>query len=86
MHRSAKRTYGWITFAACIIIFGHFLDWFQVIMPGTVKDKWAMGFTELGMFAGFLGLFLFVVFTSLSKQALAPKNHPFLNEAKQHHI
>lgn len=86
MHRNAKRTYNWVTFGACIIIFGHFLDWYQVIMPGTLKDKWAIGFTELGMFAGFLGLFLFVVLTSLSKHALAPKNHPFLNEAKQHHI
>lgn len=86
MHRNAKRTYGWVTFGACVILFGHYLDWFQVIMPGTVKDKWALGFTELGMFAGFIGLFLFVVLNALSKQALAPKNHPFLNEAKQHHI
>jgi hypothetical protein len=86
MHRYAKRNYGLVTFAACIIIFGHYLDLFQIIMPGTVKDKWAIGFTELGMFAGFIGLFLFVVLGALSKHALAPKNHPFLNEAKQHHI
>jgi hypothetical protein len=86
MHRHAKRNYGLVTFAACIIIFGHYLDLFQVIMPGTVKDKWALGFTELGIFAGFIGFFLFVVLNSISKQALAPKNHPFLNEAKQHHI
>ena len=86
MHRYAKRNYGLVTFAACVIIFGHYLDLFQIIMPGTVKDKWAIGFTELGMFAGFIGLFLFTVLSSLSKHALAPKNHPFLNEAKQHHI
>lgn len=86
MHRYAKRNYGLVTFAACIIIFGHYLDLFQIIMPGTVKDKWAIGFTELGMFAGFIGLFLFVVLGALSKHALVPKNHPFLNEAKQHHI
>lgn len=86
MHRYAKRSYGLVTFAACIIIFGHYLDLFQIIMPGTVKDKWAIGFTELGMFAGFIGLFLFVVLGALSKHALVPKNHPFLNEAKQHHI
>jgi hypothetical protein len=86
MHRYAKRSFGLVTFAACIIIFGHYLDLFQIIMPGTVKDKWAIGFTELGMFAGFIGLFLFVVLGALSKHALVPKNHPFLNEAKQHHI
>jgi hypothetical protein len=86
MHRYAKRNYGLVTFAACIIIFGHYLDLFQVIMPGTVKDQWAIGFTELGIFAGFIGMFLFVVLSAVSKYALAPKNHPFLNEAKQHHI
>ncbi len=86
MHRYAKRNFGLVTFAACVIMFGHYLDLFQIIMPGTVKDKWAIGFTELGMFAGFIGLFMFVVLTALSKHALVPKNHPFLNEAKQHHI
>jgi len=86
MHRHAKRNYSLLTFVGCILIFGHYLDTFQIVMPGTVKDKWAIGFLEIGMFLGFLGLFLFVVLTSLSRVPLVAKNQPFLNESKQHHI
>lgn len=86
MHRYAKRNYGLLTFVGVVLFFGHFLDMFQIIMPGTVHDKWAIGFLEIGMFLGFLGLFLFVVLTSLSKVPLVAKGQVFLNEAKQHHI
>lgn len=86
MHRYAKRNYGLLTFVGVVLFFGHYLDMFQIIMPGTVHDKWSIGFLEIGMFLGFLGLFLFIVLGSLSKVALVAKNQPFLNEAKQHHI
>ena len=43
------------------------------------------GILELGTFAGFLGLFLFVVFTALGKAALSPKNDPYLAESLHHH-
>jgi hypothetical protein len=86
MHRDAKRTPWLLTIVGAILLVGHYLDLFQIIMPGTVKDKWNIGFTEIGMVLGFLGLFLFVVLGTLSKHALVPKNHPFLNESKQHHI
>lgn len=86
MHRYAKRNFGLLTFVAVMILFGHFLDMFQIIMPGIVKENWSIGFIEIGMFLGFLGLFLFVVLSSLAKAPLVAKNHPFLNESKQHHI
>ncbi len=44
------------------------------------------GFLELGTFIGFLSLFLFVVFNTLSKAALEPANDPFIEEAKHHHV
>jgi hypothetical protein len=86
MHRDAKRTPWLLTVVGAILLVGHYLDLFQIIMPGTVKDKWNIGFTEIGMVLGFLGLFLFVVLSALSKHQLVPVNHPFLNESKQHHI
>lgn len=86
MHRHAKRNYGLVTAIACIVIFGHFLDTFQMVMPGTVQGNWQFGVAEIGIFLGFVGAFMFVVFNALTKYPLAPKNHPFLNEAKQHHI
>jgi len=86
MGRDAKRKQVVMSMIGVIIIIGHWLDVFVMIMPGTVKDGWGIGILEIGMFLGFLGAFLFVVLTALSKASLVPKHHPFLNEAEHHHI
>ena len=44
------------------------------------------GLYELGTMIGFLGLFLFVTFTFLSKASLMPKNDPYVDESKNHHV
>lgn len=43
------------------------------------------GFLELGTFIGFLCLFLFFVFTSLSRASLQSENDPYYFESLQHH-
>lgn len=86
MDRDAKRSFKVMRVAACIIVFGHWLDVFIMVMPGAVKADWGIGFLELGMFAGFIGAFMYVVLNALSKAPLVPKNHPFLEEAEHHHV
>lgn len=86
MHRDAKRSPKLLFIVGIILLVGHYLDLFQIIMPGVVKDKWNIGFTEIGMTLGFLGLFLFVTLTALSKRKLMAGNQPFFNESLQHHI
>jgi hypothetical protein len=44
------------------------------------------GLLELGTFIGFLGLFMYVALTVLSKSALVPKNDPYLEESLHHHV
>ena len=44
------------------------------------------GILELGTMVGFLGLFLFVTLSFLSKAAIYPKNDPFLGESEHHHV
>jgi hypothetical protein len=44
------------------------------------------GLLELGTMLGFLGLFLFVTFSFLEKATLTPKNDPYLEESKHHHV
>lgn len=44
------------------------------------------GFLEFGTLIGFLGLFLFFVFTALSKAPLIPRNDPYLAESVHHHV
>jgi hypothetical protein len=86
MDREAKRSFNMITVAGVIIVFGHWMDVFQMVMPGALKDEWGFGPLELGMFLGFLGAFLYVTHSALSKASLVAKNHPFLDEAAHHHV
>ena len=44
------------------------------------------GLLELGTMIGFLGLFLFVTFQVLSGASLMPKNDPYVDESKHHHV
>ena len=42
------------------------------------------GGVEIGTMLGFLGLFLFIFFSSLSKAGLVPENDPYLDEGEHH--
>ena len=70
----------------CIIFFGHWLDVFMIVTPGAMHREGAVGFIEIGTFLAFLGLFLNVVLTAISKRPLLVKNHPYLEESLHHHI
>ena len=86
MNRSSKRSKGTLLFVAIIIIIGHAFDAFIMVMPGTMHSHWHFGYVEIGTFLGFLGFFILVVFTSLSKRQLVQKNHPMLGESEHHEI
>lgn len=86
MSRDAKRNVIFFTPVALIIFLGHWFDVFCLIMPGTVGSHWHYGFMEMGMFLGFLGLFVFVVMNRLSKAPVVVKNHPYLDESLHHHV
>ena len=86
MTRDAKRKVQVIWLAGIIIICGHWLDVYLMVTPGTVGKGWSIGFTEVGTFIGYLGLFLFSTFRELSSAPLVPKNHPMLPESVHHHI
>ncbi len=83
--RDAKRQVGYLITVGVIIFVGHWLDVYMMIVPGSLGHL-HFGFMEIGMFLGFLGLFLYVVFNSFSKAPMTVKNHPFLDESKHLHI
>lgn len=85
MARDAKRQIGYLIVVGVVIFIGHWLDVFLMVTPGSVGHL-EFGIPEIGMFIGFLGLFLFVVFRSLAKAPMMVKNHPFLEESKHLHI
>lgn len=84
MSRPSKRNYFTLVFMALVIIFGHWLDFYQMIMPGTLGKNWHMGWFELGILAGFAGLMMISVATTLSKASLVPSNNPLLKETVLH--
>ena len=84
--RDAKRQIGYLIVVGVIIFVGHWLDVYMMIMPGSLGNHAHLGWMELGLALGFLGLFLFVVFRAFSKAPISVVNHPFLDESNHLHI
>lgn len=80
-----KRLTWIIVMAGTVILLGHYVDFFNMIMPATVGDQWFIGIPEIGSLIFFVGLFLFVVFTALTKSPLLAKRNPFIEESKHFH-
>ena len=91
MKRGSKRNYGTVTMMCVLILFGHWLDFFQMVMPGPLTNP-ANKLTyvpfmlaDFGVALGFIGLIMFVTVRALAKYPLLAKNHPFLKESIIHH-
>lgn len=80
-----KRITWILVMAGTVILLGHYVDFFNMIMPGTVGDQWFIGAPEIGALFFFFGLFIFVVFSALAKVPLLPKRNPFIEESKHFH-
>ncbi|GLB50998.1 quinol:cytochrome C oxidoreductase [Neptunitalea chrysea] len=85
MNSDFKRKSWFIIMTGCIILFGHYLDIYNMIMPSTVGDQWFIGIPEIASILFFLGLFILVVFTALTKVPLLAKRNPFIEESKHFH-
>ena len=85
MRRSAKRNYGTITFMALVIIFGHWLDFYQMVFPAVSPDKVPNIIYDLGVALGFVGLIMYSTGRALAKAPLLARNHPFVKESLIHH-
>jgi len=84
MSRPSKRNYFTVTFMAMTIIFGHWLDFYIMTMPGPLGADWHLGWYELGIFVGFIGLIMFTVSRTLASASLVPQNNVLLKEAVLH--
>ena len=83
MSSDYKRSNWIIVMAGVAIIFGHYIDIFNMIMPATVGDQWYIGWAEIGGFLFFAGLFIFVVFRTMTKTPLEPSGDPFVRESER---
>jgi hypothetical protein len=85
MTRDAKRHGVFLKIVCMVVLFGHWLDFYLMITPGTLQENGGFGFIEIGTILVFLAAFLYVVLNGLTKSALVPKNHPMLQESLHHH-
>lgn len=86
MSKDMKRHAGVLTFVGVIILFGHWVDAYFLVTPGVMKANGAIGIVEIGMMLGYLGIFLFVVFSQLAKAPLMVQKNALLEESLHHHI
>lgn len=84
MSAPAKRNYFVVTVVAIIILLGHWIDFYQIVMPGTVGADWHLSWYEIGIALGFIGLVIFLISNKLSKSKQIVENHPYLKETVIH--
>jgi len=85
MTRSAKRNYGTVALMAVLIIFGHWLDFYQMVFPAVSPNKVPNIIYDLGIALGFVGLIMYATARALTKAPLLARNHPFVKESLIHH-
>jgi len=85
MRRSSKRNYGTITMMSVLIIFGHWIDFYQMVFPAVSPYRVPFMLADFGVALGFVGLIMFVTARALTRAPLNAKNHPFFKESIIHH-
>jgi hypothetical protein len=86
MSRDAKRNPKFLITIGTLIFLGHWVDVWLLVTPGVMGGDAHIGLMDIGMFLGFLGMFVFVVLKALTKAPLVPVNHPYLEESIHHNI
>jgi hypothetical protein len=85
MNSDFKRVNWFVVMTGLVILFGHYIDIYVMVMPATVGESWFIGIPEISSLIFFSGLFIFVVFNSIAKVPLLVKRNPFLKESEHFH-
>jgi len=90
MTRNAKRQGIILKIVCVVVLIGHWFDFYMITTPPILNQDGGLDgiflFMELGLAMIFLGVFLFMVLTALSKLSLIPKNHPMIQESVHHNV
>lgn len=82
--RPAKRRLNWLLFVAVWFMAAEALDVYWMVMP-TFFDQPVFGWTEVGIFLGFFGLFSMAVSAFLARVSPVAINDPWMHDALHHH-
>lgn len=84
--RWAKRTPAHLVAVSLLILVMQYVDIHWMVYPNLNQEKWILGWQEIGIFAGFAGLFIWAVTRFLSRHNIVAIKDPRLHEAMSHHV
>ncbi len=85
MKRGSKRNYGTVTSVSLLLVFGHWLDFHQMVFASVASEHIVLNLFDFGLALGFVGVIMLVTGRVLSKYPMVEKNHPFTKESIIHH-
>ncbi|MCM4155344.1 quinol:cytochrome C oxidoreductase [Gramella sp. AN32] len=85
MNSDYKRVNWFVIMTGLILLFGHYINIYVLVMPATVGESWFIGIPEISALLFFTGLFVFIVFSALTKAPLLVSRNPFIEESKHYH-
>ncbi len=87
MKRNSKRVVSTALIVSVILIIGHWMDFFSMIVPELIPGGGGFGLVGVGAFIIMSSVFGFVVLTTLSKYSdLESSTHPYFKESYNHQI
>jgi hypothetical protein len=86
MDRDWKRKSFIVLIVGLVIIVGHFLDFYIMVMPSAVGEYFGFGISEISSLLFFIGLFTYFGFSALSKRPLLAEGNPYKDESLHHHF
>ncbi|TVR79429.1 MAG: quinol:cytochrome C oxidoreductase [Chitinophagaceae bacterium] len=85
MTRKSKRRVNVLAFVSIMLLIGHWIGFYFMIMPGTVGPEASIGIVEIFMAIGFFAAFFFIALRALTTTSLLPVNNPYVKESLKHH-
>jgi len=87
LKRDSKRYIGPVVAMAILIIIGHWLDFFSMIVPELIPNGGGFSLIGVGAFLAVSSIFAYITLSTLSKfKDLESSTHPYIKESYNHHI
>lgn len=84
--RGLKRNENHVIMVAILILIMQYVDVYWMVYPNFFHGQVTFGFMEIGIFAGFAGLFLYAMTRFFSKNNIVAIKDPRMHEALSHHV
>ncbi len=84
--RGAKRSNGILVSTSILVLVMQYVDIYWLVYPNFFDGEPRFGLWEVGIFAGFAGLFIMTMIQFMKKHNLVAIKDPRLHEALNHHV